>query len=250
MKQRRVEWLTYRVDGSADYSHAARLECDDTEFRIEAVGGTVRLHPKADYFSAAEALTAAAPLVSKWEKRASLQHGPGAFQLMYVGCKYEGVPPTPGVDHLSAEGIVTGPPDLGNPMLSEIHKNLPDFPVGLSFSGKAGELLEKFNQAAAGNARWVDAGNYISEALYDLRALGFPYRGKDFKSARDALDISKSKLRDFHKLVGGSGDRKPGGGPPLTAEQEAYVRGICRLIILRMARREAGRDPSGPNEGE
>jgi hypothetical protein len=239
MNLRRVEWLIYRIHGSADYSCAARFECEDDGFRIEASGNRALLQPKAEHCSEEKAFAAAERLIADWEALAALRHGPGAFKLLFVGCKYEDAPAMPSVDRLSAEGIVTGSPELGQPTQSQIHRALPDFPVGLTFSGKAGQLLEMFKSAVTSQARWVDVGYYISTTLYDLSDLGYPKQGHDFKQASSALGISRRKLDRLHAIVGPRGNRKPGGGPPLTAEEEARVREICCEIVIKMAQLEA-----------
>jgi hypothetical protein len=229
--------ITYSVKGRLDFSSAVPMQGELRGFRVEATSTEVRLFPIKQFDDYREALRAADRIIRDWEKYSALEHGEGAFRVHRESC-----------DEIGPRGRRTRRPAFSNVLsfsattLGEVRPDrLPKLPVGISFEGTAGYMLERFNRAMAGRAEWMPTGYFI----YTGARLG--HAGE--KEAAAALGVTKQTLAKLRKTTSRSGGplegRKADSSDPLTAEERRWVQDTCCDLVLRVARLEAGSDPSG-----
>ena len=240
MNDPHVVALIYDIehDSTIDYSQALPLTKELDAFTVKIDNGQVRLEPKEDYASAADARASADDLIRNWELDVALRIQPGRFNLVFNRPEIIDRSPTPGIAQISVHGR-SGKP-YARVSVKSMPRTYPEPPCHVTLGHDDDVvvlLLNRYRNYRDGKEPLASMAYFCSTMLNEYLSTG-ERRG-------DKLKISGKVQRAINRLSsrqgGQMGARK---WDAITIELDAcelsFLEQAVRLIIRRVA--EVARD--------
>ena len=184
-----------------------------------------------DHFTTIEAARKVVePLIGAWQFAATLEQGPGKFELMFKNGKIEDRNPTPGLIQVADAAMVTVGMDA-SPILIQMH-HYPEPPAGMVVDIDAQTMLWRYSQYRQGRDTLAGMGYFC------LTILQHSSGGR--AAAVSKYNVAEAVLKKLSRLTsekGGANARKgEGRAQRFSRHSECdWVDAVVKKLIWRAA---------------
>ena len=237
MNDPHVVALIYRVkhDASVNYEKAAPLEHDGDAFTVRVKDGEARFEMKDQFETAEAAREAVEPFIRRWEFAASLERGPGEFELLFKNAEIEDRNPTPGVVHVSAGAIAVSGMSA-SVVVGRGH--YPDPPEGIAVNADVEAMLARYSRYRQGKDTLPGMAYFCLTVLEESAGNRAAIASK--------FNVAGSVLSSLGRLTGEKGGTEARKGQGRTHEFTPVERKWLDEAVKRLIRRaaEVAHDPA------
>lgn len=230
MNDPHIQALIYRVVHSQNvqYEKAVPFEHDGPRFRVTVDNGIARFQMKEHFADVASARSVVDPFIDSWELSASLEIGPGAFELDFLSADVIDRHPTPGVVSLMG---VSATAAVGTLSVVIGQPRYPEPAPHLVVDGDVEWMSYKFANYYRGKET-LPAVGYSCFTVLKSSARGQGAAAKKYKIALDVL----RKLSELTSIKGGTDARKAEGRfAEYTEAERAWIEAVLPMLIRRAA---------------
>ena len=240
MNDPHIQTLIYMIIHGQDvhYEKAVPFEYDASQFHVIVDNGTARFLMKEHFADVASARCLVEPFIDSWELSASLDIGPGSFELQFLSAEVIDRSPTPGV--VSLRGVAAQPA-AGTVSVLIGQPRYPEPAPHLVVNDDIRAMSLRFDKYRRGRTTLGDVA-YFCLTVLERIAGGRSEAASKFFVSRTVLDL----LGRLSTEKGGIGEARKAVGLDLdySESERLWLEKTLKQLILRVAEIAAGRKSS------